>query len=124
MIPRAAPERVATTAALAIVAAMTAAVASVILIKMRNAAHWAALTNLVAGLGAAIILVLIGRSAGLSRYIALGAVIAVGSLAIAAFAADLETTFIRQFGYMGILLTVTGLVTMAKYLHAPPRTTQ
>lgn len=120
MIPRLAPEGVAKAAAVAIVAAMTAAV----FVAMRSATHWVTLTILLTGFGAGLILFLIRRSARLTRYLVAGPVIALVSVAVAAQGAGFETSFVAEFGFIGALLPAMGAATLTRFLHAPPRATR
>ncbi len=117
MIPLPAPGGTSKAAIAAIIGAMTAAV----LVIMRTATHWTTLTILTTGLGAGFILVQVGRSSGLTRFLVLGPVVALLSVAIAARGADFETSFVAQFGLIGLLLLLAGGATLLRYLHAAPR---
>ncbi|MBL8239068.1 MAG: hypothetical protein JNM66_16720 [Bryobacterales bacterium] len=120
MIPRLAPEGVAKAAAIAIVAAMTAAV----FVAMRSAAHWVTLTILLSGFGAGFILFLIGRSTGLTRYLVAGPVIVLISAAIAALDRSFESLFVAEFGIIGAILTAMGVMSLRRFLQTPPSAAQ
>lgn len=112
MLPRIAPEGGSKAVAVAIVAAMAAAIA--VLIKT-NGAGVAAITIFL-GLAVAALLFRTGRAAGIRRYPAMGIAIAVVSIPIALRATNFETAFTWQFGFMGALCTVTGIVTLRRFL--------
>lgn len=119
MIPRAEPQRGGRSAAVAIVAAMTAVVL-VIAVKRAEGtvAPYAVLSM---GFVFAIWLALLGRQTGVSRYPAMGAAIAAASVAIALRAADLESAYLELFGVTGVVCLFTGVLTLWRYLHTPPQ---
>ncbi len=120
MIPRMAPEGIPIAVVAMIVAAMTAFV----LVAMLSKTHWVSLTVLGTGLGTSIILLQIGLSAGLRRFSLMSAAVAAASIAITLAATDFETSFAAQFGFIGLLLSISGGVNLARFLHAPPKGAQ
>ncbi len=116
MIPRLVADSQAKAAMVAIIAVSTAALLVIILRKHPN---WAVLTTLATGFASAVILCKIGAASGLRRHFALAAIIAAATVAIAAQGGDFETSFIRQFGMMGLLLMAAGAMTLVRFLHAP-----
>lgn len=116
MIPRLAADSQAKAAMMAISAALMAALLVIIL---RKHPDWAVLTTLATGFASAVILCKIGAASGLRRHFALATIIAAATVVIAAQGADFETSFIRQFGFMGLLLMAAGAMTLIRFLHSP-----
>lgn len=114
------PRLVADSKAKAVMAFLVAAsMGALLVIILRKTPNQAAITTLMSGLAGTAILCKIGSVSGLRRYFALAAIIAGATVAIAAQGADFETSFIWQFGFMGLLLMATGAVTLVRFLHAP-----
>lgn len=96
-----------------------ASMSALLVLILRKDTNWAVLTTLLTGFAGSAILCKIGLISGVRRYFTLAALIAAATAAIAARGANFETSFIWQFGFMGLLLIGAGTVTLVRFLHTP-----
>ncbi|MBL8221713.1 MAG: hypothetical protein JNL62_20930, partial [Bryobacterales bacterium] len=111
MIPRIAPEGSSKALGILALAAMTALVAALALKKTTFT-----VATIILGFGVGALFFRTGLSAGIRRYPVMGILVAAASILIAFQATTFETAFTWQMGFVGALCTITGAVTLLRFL--------